>query len=202
MTTVYGDMQSGNCFKIALLFSNLGLACDWKPVSVVNGETRTDKFLSMNPAGQVPVVILDDGEVLTQSNAVLNYFAEGTSLLPAASLARARVLEWQFFEQYNHEPTIAVRRFIKKFLNLPADRKAEFDSKEEGAYRALNVMEKHLQQHKYLVDEVYSIADISLYAYTHVADEGDMNLSKFPAIRSWLDRVREQPGYIGMDAQP
>jgi len=107
-----------------------------------------------------------------------------------------------FFEQYNHEPTIAVRRFIKKFLNLPADRKAEFDSKEEGAYRALNVMEKHLEQHKYLVDEVYSIADISLYAYTHVADEGDMNLSKFPAIRSWLDRVREQPGYIGMDAQP
>jgi len=200
MTTVYGDMQSGNCYKIALLFSNLGIAFDWKPVSVVDGDTRTDQFLVLNPAAQIPVLVLDDGEVLTQSNAVLNYFADGTALMPATKLARARVLEWQFYEQYNHEPTIAVRRFIKKFLNLPASRKAEYDSKEEGAYRALAVMEKHLARQPYLVGDVYSIADISLYAYTHVADEGDVDLARFPSIIAWLDRVREQPGYIGMDA--
>ena len=140
-------------------------------------------------------------QVLTQSNAVLNYFANGTHLFPATSLGKARVLEWQFFEQYNHEPTIAVRRYIEKFLGLPADRKAEYDSKEDGAYRALNVMEKQLATQKYLVGEAYSIADISLYAYTHVAHEGSINLAQYPSITGWLERVREQPGYIDMDAQ-
>ena len=116
MITVYGDIKSGNCYKIALLFSQLNIEHRWQEVLVVNGETRTEEFLSLNPAGQIPVVVLDNEEVLTQSNAILNYFAQGTSLLPADALELARVQEWQFYEQYNHEPTIAVRRYIKKFL--------------------------------------------------------------------------------------
>ena len=165
---------------------------------MVNGETRTEEFLSLNPAGQIPVVVLDNEEVLTQSNAILNYFAQGTSLLPADALELARVQEWQFYEQYNHEPTIAVRRYIKKFLGLPAERQAEFDSKEEGGYKALAVMESHLAKHQYLVGNSYSVADISLYAYTHVAEEGDFDISRFPGIFAWLARVRDQPGHISI----
>ncbi len=199
MITVYGDIKSGNCYKIALLFSQLGMEHDWKEVLVVNGETKTTEFLALNPAGQIPVVILDGGEVLTQSNAVLNYFAEGTGLMPQQALAKARVQEWQFYEQYNHEPTIAVRRFISKFLGLPADRKAQYDSLEEAGYRALQVLENRLAKHDFLVGDSYSVADISLYAYTHVADEGGFDLSRVPAVSAWLDRVRQQPGYIDMD---
>ena len=198
MITVYGDIKSGNCYKIALLFSQLNIEHRWEEILVVNGETRTEEFLSLNPAGQIPVVVLDNEEVLTQSNAILNYFAQGTSLLPADALELARVQEWQFYEQYNHEPTIAVRRYIKKFLGLPAERQAEFDSKEEGGYKALAVMESHLAKHQYLVGNSYSVADISLYAYTHVAEEGDFDISRFPGICAWLARVRNQPGHISM----
>jgi len=198
MITVYGDIKSGNCYKIALLFSQLAIKHQWKEILVVNGETRTQEFLAMNPAGQIPVVLLDNGEVLTQSNAILNYFANGTALMPETPLARARVQEWQFYEQYNHEPTIAVRRYIKLFLGLPAERQAEFDNKEEGGYKALATMESRLAKHKYLVGESYSVADISLYAYTHVAHEGDFDLSRFPGICDWLERVRKQPGYVSM----
>lgn len=199
MITVYGDMQSGNCYKVALLFSQLGIEHQWLPVSVVNGETRTDEFLALNPAAQIPAVILENKEVLTQSNAILNYFAEGSELMPNDPLARARVQEWQFYEQYNHEPTIAVRRFISKFLGMPEDRRAQFENLEEGSYRALQVMDNHLSKKTYLVAGSYSVADISLYAYTHVADEAGLDLARFPAIGKWLERVRGQSGYIGMD---
>lgn len=195
---VYGDIKSGNCYKIALLFSHLGIEHDWREILVVNGESRTDEFLAMNPAGQIPVVVLDNGEVMTQSNAILNFFATDTALMPSDPMQRFRVQEWQFFEQYNHEPTIAVRRFLKKFLGLPAERQAEYDSKEAPGYRALEVMEKHLVKHNYLAGDNYSVADISLYAYTHVADEGGFDLSRFPGIGDWLQRVREQPGYLSM----
>jgi len=198
MITVYGDIKSGNCYKIALLFSQLDIEHQWKEILVVKGETRTDQFRALNPAGQIPVVLLENGEVLTQSNAILNYFADGTDLMPADALHRARVQEWQFYEQYNHEPTIAVRRYIKMFLGLPAARQAEFDSKEESGYRALSVMESHLAKHQYLVGKSYSVADISLYAYTHVAEEGDFDLSRFPGICDWLARVKQQPGHISM----
>jgi len=198
MIKVYGDMLSGNCYKIALLFSQLDIQHEWQQILVTQGQTRTAEFLALNPAGQIPTVVLDSGEVLTQSNAILNYFADGTGLLPDDPLGRARVLEWQFFEQYNHEPTIAVRRFIKKFLDMPTDRKPEYDSKEAGGLRALDVMEKHLEKNQYLVAGAYSIADISLYAYTHVADEGGFDLNAYPAIRAWLQRVAAQPGYISM----
>lgn len=198
MTTVYGDIKSGNCYKIALLFSQLDIAHQWQEILVVNGETRSTEFLTLNPAGQIPVVLLDSGEVLTQSNAIMNYFSEGTALMPQQALSRFRVQEWQFYEQYNHEPTIAVRRYIKMFLGLPAERQAEFDSKEEGGYRALEVMEQRLAKHNFLVGDSYSVADISLYAYTHVADEGGFELGRFPGICDWLERVRQQPGYISM----
>ena len=202
MITVYGDIKSGNCYKIALLFSQLNIEHQWKEILVVNGETRTDEFLALNPAGQIPVVHLENGEVLTQSNAILNYFADGTFLQPTDALDRARVQEWQFYEQYNHEPTIAVRRYIKKFLGLPAERQAEFDSKEEGGYKALSVMESRLAKHQCLVGQSYSVADISLYAYTHVAQEGDFELSRFPGIVDWLQLIKQQPGHISMSDQP
>ncbi len=198
MPVVYGDILSGNCYKIALLLSQLGIAHEWKEVLVTRGDTRTTEFLAMNPAGQIPVVVLDDGTVLTQSNAILHYFARGSDLLPADPLLHTRVLEWQFFEQYSHEPTIAVRRYIKKFIGLPDNRKEEFNLKEAGSYRALDVMERRLADHRYLVADQYSLADISLYAYTHVAHEADLDLAGYPGIRRWLKTIASQPGYIGM----
>ena len=196
---VYGDILSGNCYKIALLFSQLGIAHEWREVLVTRGETRTEDFLLKNPAGQIPVVVLDDGTVLTQSNAILHYFANDSELLPADNLLRTRVLEWQFFEQYNHEPTIAVRRFINRFLGLPEARQAEFDAKEAGSYRALDVMEKRLGEHEFLVANQYTLADISLYAYTHVAQEARLDLDAYPGIRRWLNTIAAQPGYIDME---
>ncbi len=196
---VYGDILSGNCYKIALLFSQLGIAHEWREVLVTRGETRTADFLLKNPAGQIPVVVLDDGTVLTQSNAILHYFANDSELLPADNLLRTRVLEWQFFEQYSHEPTIAVRRFINRFLGLPEARQAEFDAKEAGSYRALDVMEKRLGEHEFLVANRYTLADISLYAYTHVAQEARLDLDAYPGIRRWLNTIAAQPDYIDME---
>ena len=144
------------------------------------------------------MVVLDNNEVLTQSNAILNFFSDESALMPTDSLDRFRVQEWQFYEQYNHEPTIAVRRFINKFLGMPSERQAEYDSKEEPGYRALGVMETRLAKHQFLVGNSYTVADISLYAYTHVADEGGFDLSRFPGICNWLERVRQQPGYFSM----
>ncbi len=199
MPIVYGDIGSGNCYKIALLLSQLGIQHEWRETLVTRGDTRTDDFRAMNPAAQIPVVTLDNGTVLTQSNAILYWFAHNTALAPSDPLLMTRVLEWQFFEQYSHEPTIAVRRFIKKYLNLPADRVQQFEQLEEGGYRALGVLESRLCDHDYLVGESYTLADISLYAYTHVADEGGFDLSSYPGINRWLSRVRNEPGYISMD---
>lgn len=196
---VYGDKLSGNCYKIALLFSQLDIAADWRNVYVTQGETRTSEFLARNPAGQIPVVELDDGKVLTQSNAILHYFAAGTAFLPEDKLSQFRILEWQFFEQYSHEPTIAVRRFINKFLGIPEERMAEYEAKEAGSYRALDVMEKTLTKNLFLVADQYSIADISLYAYTHVAHEAGLDLQAYPGIRQWLDAVASQEGYLAME---
>lgn len=198
MIRLYGDIKSGNCYKIALLLSQLDIEYEWREVLVVKGETRTPEFLSLNRVGQIPVVVLDNNEVLTQSNAILNFFATGTAFMPADAMLQFRVQEWQFFEQYSHEPTIAVRRFIKIFLGLPAERKAEYDAKEEPGYRALEVMEARLSEHEFLVGNSYCVADISLYAYTHVAEEAGFELSRFPGICRWLQSVRQQPGHLAM----
>jgi glutathione S-transferase len=196
---VYGDIQSGNCYKVKLLMSLLGIDHDWTHVEILAGETGTDEFLAINPNGKLPVLALDDGRHLWESNAILNYLADGTGLLPDDGFSRAQVLQWQFFEQYSHEPYIAVARFIAKYLGLPDDRKKEYASKQAGGMRALAIMEAHLSRQAYFVGERLSIADISLYAYTHVAHEGGFDLSTCPCVNAWLDRVAEEPGYIGME---
>jgi glutathione S-transferase len=198
MYRVYGDIQSGNCYKVKLLLSYLGLEHDWVHVDLLRGESRTAEFLAKNPNGKVPVLELPDGEHLCESNAILYYLADGTEYLPSERLARARVLQWQSFEQYSHEPYIAVARFIAKYLGLPAERRAEFEAKQPGGYKALGVMEQQLQKSKYFVGDRFSIADISLYAYTHVADEGGFSLERFPAVRRWLADVASRPGHVTM----
>ena len=198
MYTVYGDMLSGNCYKIKLLMRLLGIEHEWIHVDIMAGETRTDAFLAMNPSGRVPVLAIDDREYLSESNAILNYLAEDSSYLPAGGLDRARVLEWQFFEQYSHEPYIAVARFINKFLGLPADRLAEYESKQAGGHKALAIMERRLAKASFLVGDSATIADISLYAYTHVAEEGGFSLARYPGIQKWLARIEQLPGYVSM----
>jgi len=198
MYTVYGDMLSGNCYKIKLLMQLLGIGHKWVHVDIMAGETRTEAFLAMNPTGKVPVLAIDGGGYLAESNAILNYLAEGSAFLPAAGMARAKVLEWQFFEQYNHEPYIAVARFIRKFLGLPEERRAEYESRQEGGHKALAIMERRLAKAPFLVGDTATIADISLYAYTHVAEEGGFSLAPYPGIQEWLARIERLPAYVAM----
>lgn len=195
---VYGDIQSGNCYKVKLLMSLLDIIHEWIHIDILAGETQTAEFLSINPNGKIPVLELPDGRYLAESNAILNFLASGTKLLPEDPFARAKVLQWQFFEQYSHEPYIAVARFIAKYLGLPVERKAEYESKQLGGYKALSIMENQLTRSSYLVGETLTIADISLYAYTHVAHEGGFDLSKYPAIQAWLSRIVSHPKYVGM----
>lgn len=195
---IYGDIYSGNCFKLKLACSLLGVEHEWIPVDIMRGETREDHFLALNPVGQIPICVTDDGQTLTESNAILYYLAQGSDLWPAERLTQTRVLEWQFFEQYSHEPTIAVARFIKVYLGLPDDRQREYEAKLKGGYRALDLMERHLQDHSFLVGQSCTIADISLFAYTHVAEEGGFDLSAYPAIRSWIANIQQLPGYVAM----
>jgi len=200
MYRVYGDLQSGNCYKVKLLLVYLGLPHEWLHVDIVQGGTRTAEFLAKNPNGKLPVLGLPSGEHLAESNAILYYLAEGTRYWPTDRLARARVLQWQNFEQYSHEPYIAVARFIAKFLGMPAERRADFEAKSAGGYKALGVMEQHLQTNRYFVGATLTIADISLYAYTHVAHEGGFSLERFPAVRRWLAAVASEPGHVSMPA--
>lgn len=199
MYTVYGDMRSGNCYKIKLLLEFLELPHHWRHVDVLTKETRSTAFLRMNPNGKIPVLELGPNEYLWESNAILNFLGADTPWLPADSLARARVLQWQFFEQYSHEPYIATARFINKYLGLPQERAAEYHSKQAGGHRALAVMEGQLQRSAFLTGEQPTLADLTLFAYTQVADEGGFALDDYPAIRRWLDAFRALPGYVGMD---
>ena len=198
MYRVYGDIQSGNCYKIKLLMNHLEIAHEWIEVDILQGETRTEEFLAKNLNGKIPVLELTSGKCLSESNAILNYLAHGTSYLPDEPWERANVLKWQFFEQYSHEPYIAVARFIAKYLGLPEERKAEFEAKKEGGNKALAVMERQLSETEFLVNGALTIADISLYAYTHVAHEGGFDLSAYPAIGAWLSRVASHPRHITM----
>ena len=197
---VYGDIYSGNCYKIKLLANHLGLDHEWVHVDILQGATRTPEFLSRNPNGKVPVVEFAGGRCLAESNAILNYLAEGTPYLPDDRWLRATVLQWQFFEQYSHEPYIAVARYIARYLGLPDARRAEYESRRQGGMKALRVMEEHLSRSKYLVGDALTIADISLYAYTHIAHEGGFDLSAFPAVQTWLTSIGSHPRHITMDA--
>ncbi len=198
MYRVFGDLLSGNCYKVKLLLCYLGIEHEWQHVDIVAGETRTPDFLAKNPNGKLPVLELPGGEYLAESNAILYYLAEGTRYWPSERLQRARALQWQNFEQYSHEPYIAVARFIAKFLGLPEERRAEYEAKQAGGYRALAVMEQHLAANRYFVGDTLTIADISLFAYTHVAHEGGFSLDDYPAVRRWLERVASEPGYVPM----
>ena len=152
----------------------------------------------MNPNGKVPLLEIKSGVYLPESNAIIFYLADGTALLPSERLERARVLQWLFFEQYSHEPYIAVARFLRRFHADPASQRSFADSKMEGGYRALGIMEEHLQREPFFVAGRYTIADIALYAYTHVADEGGFDLARFPSVRTWLGRIQAQPGHVAM----
>jgi glutathione S-transferase len=196
---IYGDAKSGNCYKLKLLCALLSIEHDWIEIDILKGETRSKQFLELNPNGQIPVCVTDEGAVLTQSNAILYYLAQGSRYWPHEELARARVLEWQFFEQYTHEPSIAVARFIKLYLGMPDNRQDEYRNRVKAGYRALDVMEARLQKRDFLATDECSLADISLYAYTHVAHEGGFELSEYPAIRSWIARIQGLQGYLGME---
>jgi len=198
MLKVHGMSVSGNCHKVRMVLEALKLPYAWNEVDTVNGTTRTPEFLAMNPNGKAPVLEIEPGAFLPESNAILFYLADETPLLPSERLKRARVLQWMFFEQYSHEPYIAVARFLRRFHPDPASQRALADSRMDGGYRALQVMEKHLAQEPFFVGGRYTIADIALYAYTHVADDGGFDLARFPAVRAWLARVEAQPGYVRM----
>lgn len=195
---IYGDRQSGNCYKVELLLEHLGLAYDWVAIDITQGQSQSAEFLLKNPAGQVPVIELPDGEYLSQSNAILNYLAHGSIYTSADRLGLARILEWQFFEQYSHEPYIAVARYINLYLGLPEARRQEYEGKQQGGHAALKVMQQQLELTPFLIGEQYTIADISLFAYTHVAHQGGFELAQYPAILEWIKRVQAQPGFVPM----
>ena len=196
---IYADIQSGNCYKVKLLTSLLDIEHDWITIDILAKETLTTSFLKKNPNGKIPLLELDDGRFISESNAILNYLAAGSSFLPSDRFENAKIQQWQFFEQYSHEPFIAVARFIALYLGLPDDRKADYESKHEGGYKALNVMEKQLQLTPYLIGNTLTTADISLYGYTHVAHEGGFDLSEYPAIQAWLKRIQANPKYVAME---
>jgi glutathione S-transferase len=198
MIVVYGNSDSGNCYKVKLALAQLALPHRWIETDSVAGATRTPEFLAKNPNGKVPLLELDDGSFLPESNAILWYLAEDTVLAPAGRLGRASTLQWMFFEQYSHEPYVAVARSVMRYLPPDSPRRAELPRLRERAHQALAVMEQHLAREPYFVDGVYSIADISLFAYTHCAEDGGISLASYPALRAWLERVRRQPRFVPM----
>ena len=195
---IYGDKRSGNCYKLKLLTSILELQHEWIDVDILKGETRSAWFLEKSPNGKIPILELDDGRVLSESNAIMHYLAANSSLIPTSQFSFASLLQWQFFEQYSHEPYIAVARYINIYLGMPEERRAEFESKQAGGYRALAVMESQLKITPFLLGDTLSIADISLFAYTHVAHEGGFDLSAYPAIRNWISLIQSQKGFVNM----
>ena len=193
---LYDSAVSGNCYKVRLLLTKLGLPFERRELSVFDRSDRPDVLGGLNPALRVPTLVLDDGRSLGESNAILWFFADGTEYVPTDAYERAQVMQWQFFEQYDHEPNIAVARFWELAeIHPPA---AELEAKRRGGERALAAMERHLAENEFLVAGRYTIADISLYAYTHMAPEGGFSLQPYPAVRAWLTRVAAQPGHIAI----
>lgn len=196
---LYDNPASGNCYKVRLLLAHLGIKYERRELSVSDRSNRPGILGGLNPALRVPTIVLDDGRSLGESNAILWYFAVGTRYVPTDTFERAQVLQWQFYEQYDHEPHIAVARFWLHYRGGEIDR-AALAQRQAGGYRALDAMESHLTGREFFVGKAYSIADISLYAYTHVAEEGDFDLTRYPAILAWLARVKAQPGHVTIDA--
>jgi glutathione S-transferase len=189
---IYGDSISGNCLKVKWTADRLGLAYDWVETDIMKGESRTPVFVALNPAGQVPLVILDDGRPLAQSNAIILHLAEGSDLIPAHAYDRAKVLEWLFWEQYSHEPYVAVARFQVRYLGKPV---ADLDAKlVQRSYSALQRLEHGLAASAFLVGDALTLADISLVAYTRMAHEGGLDLAPYPRVTAWITRVEEALG--------
>lgn len=195
---IYGDIYSGNCYKIRLLLNQLSIPHRWHHLDILKRETRTPEFLAMNPNGRIPLLELDGGEHLAESNAILQYLAAGSPLWPHDRLQQARVLQWMFFEQYSHEPYVAVARFICGWTPADSPRRADLPRLRERAHDALRVMERHLQSHDWFTGDAYGIADIALFAYTHVAPHGGVPLDAYPCIRDWLRHVESTPGFVPM----
>lgn len=198
MLTLYDYLDSGNGYKCRLILALLNTPYRLVELDLEKGETRTPQFLAKNPNGRIPALELDDGTVLPESNAILYYLADGSKYLPGSRLARAQVMQWLFFEQYSHEPYVATPRWILRHLGRNHPRMAEMPERLEKGRAALGVMEQHLAKTDFFVGNSYSIADIALYAYTHRADEADLDLQPYPALRAWLTRVASQPGHVKM----
>ncbi len=199
MLKLYSFQGSGNCYKVRLLLIQLGIPFQLVETDILAGQARTPGYVAKNPNGKTPMVEFGNGNVLCESGAILHHFALGTRYLPEDPLIRSRALQWMFFEQNNHEPNIAVARFWMKYKNVGDDYRERLAAVHQAGYRALDVMERHLQSKPYFPGDAYSIADIALYAYTHLAHEGGFDLSGYPHIKAWLDRVASQPGHIAMD---
>ncbi|MCP9489219.1 MAG: glutathione S-transferase family protein [Solirubrobacteraceae bacterium MAG38_C4-C5] len=196
---LYDSGVSGNCYKVRLLFAHLGLAYERCELSVVDRSNRSEVLGDLNPALRVPTVVLDEGRALAESNAILWYFADSTPYLPSDAYESAQVLQWLCFEQYSHEPNIAVLRFWLHYATSPPS-EAEMASKQAGGQAALQAMDRHLAGRTFFVGERYSIADIALYAYTHAADEAGFDLAAYPSVGRWLERVSTQNGHVTIDA--
>jgi glutathione S-transferase len=199
--TVFGYSSSGNCHKVRLLLEQLGREYEWIETDTYNGESRTPEFLARNPNGRVPLLELDDGRHLAESDAILYWLAEGTAYFTGDAWQRAQTLSWMFFEQYSHEPYVAVARSIRGWSPADSPRRAELPKLHERGHQALAVMERHLSMSAWFSGVDYGIADIALFAYTDVAPEGGFDLAPYPAIRNWLARVRETPGFVPMPSR-
>jgi glutathione S-transferase len=202
LARIYGMSSSGNCYKVRLLCEQLQLPYEWIEIDVRTGVTRQADFLSKNPNGRVPTLEYEPGRYLVESDAILVYLAEGSGFWPRQRLERAQALQWMFFEQYSHEPYIAVARFISTMLPAQHARRSELPRLHERGNQALAVMEQHLLHGRFFVGDAYSIADIALYAYTHAAGDGGFELQRFPAVQQWIARVASQPRFIPMPAPP
>jgi glutathione S-transferase len=196
MIKIYGMLESGNSLKVKWIAERMGIGFEWIEINVFKGETRTAEFLSLNPAGQVPVAVLDDGRTLAQSNAIMLYFADGSDLIPNDAFERAKMLEWMFWEQYSHEPAVAVRIARLHMQGLP---ESELDpALLTRGYAALARMELQLRETPYLAGQTLTLADIALFAYTRKADKGGFDLDRYPAINAWIGRVQSDLGDRGL----
>ena len=202
MLRLYDNHLSGNGYKPRLLLAHLGLTYERVEVDILKGETRTPEFLARNPNGRIPVLELEDGVCLAESNAILFYLAEGSRFLPSDRLSRATTLQWMFFEQYSHEPCIAVARHWIQHVEMTESQRTQLPEKQEGGRAALSVMEGHLRESDWFGGDAMTIADMALYAYTHVAGEGGFDLARYPSVSDWLARVAERPRHVPMHPAP
>jgi glutathione S-transferase len=203
MYTLYSMGRSGNCYKVRLALAQLDIPFELIEIDILKGETRTPEFLAMNPSGHVPLLEVEPGRYIAESNAILWYIAGHSALMPEDRIGRADMLQWMFFEQHSLEPNLGAAYFWLTLVKGGRElQQHAFEDWMEEGYRALGVMDKHFTRHRFAADGRYSIADIALYAYTHLAPTCDYDLSRFPAVRDWLKRIASQPNHVTMDWQP